>query len=157
MVEKSSEIYKMFTIQQEDSRRITLKFFTLENGFSFASQFIKLYTNLEIFELGTECDFELPYDRLLERLKIQGTEITSIFRSTQILRSNNSQIPKEEREDFVLNGLLTMLYKYLKGVLYQVSHRDLKNIGFAEVVDSFSDSFRNLSALVGLPSLKSKE
>lgn len=120
-------------------------------GLLFITEFIKLFTNLELFEFDRKKTKKEQILHLEKELK-SASHLIMLFISvcSQIREFGNSQEQEEINRSFIINGIIRMVYKYAKGLMYELSPKSYHAIDFYLLLDSFGDHFKKISSLLKL-------
>lgn len=123
----------------------TIRFdYTIKYCAKFITELLRLYCNESIFEFNSDIikmssSVKLNYSKMLS---IQIKYLISLGR--QLRKSPDEKYAKEYK-DFWLRGLLKIIYKFIKGVYYEISTVKYHECGIGDVLDSLKANLERIS------------
>ena len=121
----------------------------IENGVPFLTELIRLYCNEQVFEFNEDL-IKMRNETMLAKIKDEAERIAGIAGMINDIEStiNEDSDHYSDYRDFLLQGYFKVIYKFLKGVLYELSKVSLCNaqleLIFMQMTDLLRDTMRRL-------------
>ena len=119
--------------------------YQIENGVYFITQLIRLYCNEQVFEFSGEDLIKVGAEQMLGKVREETQRIASIASMLKKLEKmvNTRNEYYEEYKDFLLEGYFKVIYKFLKGVLYELSKVSLSHAKLERIFDEMTEELKN--------------
>ena len=131
--------------------------YQIENGVYFITQLIRLYCNEVVFEFSDDL-IKMRAPLMLDRVREDAEKVAAIAGMIEKIENSVNSNSKyyDDYKEFLLQGYFKVIYKFLKGVLYELSKVYLAQaqlwLIFEQMTDLLNDVLRRL-----LPLTKSEE
>ena len=144
----------------------------LENcdyAYNFYTEFLIMYTNLEVFEFGhiekihnSESNeigiLKIDLDAMMKRINEQGKNLNQLILLVQNMSKHTSDPDLIiMQEDFIVRGVMRTLYKFCSGVNLMVKEIDYDKIHIHNLVHNFKRSLIKMLKLAKVHIDRTKE